>query len=129
MFMENPLFGWGMDAYSQIGKFYQSDLLLGDSQERAFSDVFHMLAEFGIIGLLPAAVVFIWLLVHYFRGSTSFLLSKLLLLACFGVGLLAFVDSPFMSPAVFLSFLMLFFPLCAGRIYHEKASMKSMQAA
>ena len=72
-----------MDAYSQIGKFYQSDLLLGDSQERAFSDVFHMLAEFGIIGLLPAAVVFIWLLVHYFRGSTSFLLSKLLLLACF----------------------------------------------
>ncbi len=109
MFMENPLFGWGMDAYSQIGKFYQSDLLLGDSQERAFSDVFHMLAEFGIIGLLPITVVFIWLLVHYLRGSTSFLLSKLLLLACFEVGLLAFVDSPFMSPAVFLSFLMLFF--------------------
>lgn len=109
MFIENPLFGWGMDAYSQIGKFYQSDLLLGDSYERASSDVLQMLAEFGIIGLVPIIIVFAWLLLHYFRGSFNFILSNLLLAACFGVSLLAFVDTPFMSPAVLFSFLILFF--------------------
>ena len=108
MFMENPL-RMGHGCLLPDWKVLSIRLVIGDSQERAFSDVFHMLAEFGIIGLLPAAVVFIWLLVHYFRGSTSFYYPSYCCWPVSELAPLAFVDSPFMSPAVFLSFLMLFF--------------------
>ncbi|MGC6455740.1 MAG: O-antigen ligase family protein [Coraliomargaritaceae bacterium] len=109
MFLDNPLFGWGVDSFSHLGVFYQGDLLLGNPHERAFSDIFQMFAEFGLIGMIPISTLIIWLLIRYLSDRCHYLLSNLLLAACFGVCLIAFVDSPFMSPAVFLSFLILFF--------------------
>ena len=109
MFLDNPLFGWGMDAFTHLSQFYQSDLLLSQSHERAFSDILQMLAEFGLVGSIPIILLFLWQLLRYFRGPNAQVLPNLLLAACFGIVLLSFVDSPFMSPAVFMSFLILFF--------------------
>ncbi len=109
MFLENPLFGWGMDAFPHLSGYFQSDLLLGQPQGRAFSDILQMLAEFGVAGVLPMVVAISWLLIRYFRGRHDFLFPNILLVACLGVFLLSWMDSPFMSPAVFYSFLILFF--------------------
>ncbi len=109
MFCENPLFGWGIDSFSHLAPFYQSDLLLNEKHERAFSEINQILAEFGLIGTLPIILALLIPLIRYFRGQHDFIMSNMLLSACAGVLIIALFDTPFMSPAVFFSFLTLFF--------------------
>ena len=109
MFIDNPVFGWGIDSFSKLLPFYQPDWMLGSAHDRAFSDLYQHLAEFGLIGTLLLAVVYLGLVIRYFIGKHDIRLTNHLLIGCLIVLLLACVDSPFMSPAVTLSFLVLFF--------------------
>lgn len=109
MFRDSPIFGWGMDSFARLAPFYADDLLLGARQDRATSDVLQFLAEFGIFGCILPLAGFVYLLTRYIRGKHDMRLTNHLLVGCFSVLVLALVDSPFMSPAVFLSFLIIFF--------------------
>jgi hypothetical protein len=109
MFLDNPVFGWGIDSYEKLLPFYGSDTLLGQRSERAASDLLQLLAELGIFGSLVVVGILIALIARYFRGRHNVLLSNHLLIGCGSVLLLGLVDTPFMSPAVFVSFLVILF--------------------
>jgi hypothetical protein len=109
MFLDSPIFGWGMDSFAQLAPFYADDRLLGARYDRAASDVLQFLAEFGIVGCTLPLVGLIYLLIRYVKGKHTIRLTNHLLIGCAGVITLAFVDSPFMSPAVFLSFHIILF--------------------
>lgn len=109
MFLDNPIFGWGIDSYAKLLPFYSSDTLLGQRAERATSDVLQFMAEFGLFGLLVAVGFITAFIVRYVRSRHNIRLTNHLLIGCGAVLLLAFVDTPFMSPAVFVSFFVLFF--------------------
>lgn len=109
MFRDSPLFGWGMDSFPQLLPFYADDTLLGTRHERATSDILQLLAEVGIIGCLPISIVILSLIVRYFRGQHDIQLTNHLLIGITGCVIFASFDSPFMSPAVSLSFFLIFF--------------------
>lgn len=109
MFLANPIFGWGIDSYGKLLPFYGDDMLLGQRSERAASDLLQFLAEFGLFGFLIVLGFFIALIVRYIRGAHNIRLTNHLLLGCGSVLLLTLCDTPFMSPAVFFSFLAIFF--------------------
>lgn len=109
MFRDSPLFGWGMDSFSQLLPFYADDTLLGTRHDRAASDILQILAEIGILGCLPLATLLTYLLVRYFKGQHNIHLTNHLLVGCLGCAIFAGLDSPFMSPAVSLSFFIIFF--------------------
>lgn len=109
MFRDQPLFGWGLDAYKSILPFYADDELLGLRYDRATSDTYQILAEFGIVGILPITAIIIYLLIRYVRGKHNLRLTNHLLIACLSIFVLSFFDSPFMSPAVFISFFFILF--------------------
>lgn len=109
LFREQPVFGWGFGGFADIFPFYADDLLLGHRFERAGSDVLHYTAELGIAGCLPLLLLAIVLLIRRRRKLPEAGFSRHLLLGCLGLFALAFVDTPFMSPAVFASFWLLFF--------------------
>ncbi len=109
LFLDNPLFGWGMDSFAKLAPYYTDDRLLNQPHERACSDVFQALAELGVIGTALVPLICAGLLIRYILGGKSIRLTNHLILGCLGLVLLAFLDSPFMSPPVFLSFFILFF--------------------
>lgn len=109
MFSDRPIFGWGMDSFESIVPFYGSDLLVGQNYSRAHSDLLQFLAENGIAGLLTVAIVFSYLLIRYLRGRHDIKLSNHLFIGCGALLILGLCDTPFMSPAVFFSFLIIFF--------------------
>lgn len=113
MFQANPIFGWGFDSYSKLLPFYSSDLLLGQRAERASSDLLQFMAEFGLFGLAIIIGFLVAYITRYIRGRHNIRLTNHMLLGCGAVLLLAVFDTPFMSPAVFFSFLAIFF--CALR--------------
>ena len=109
MFKEKPIFGWGIDSYERLLPFYGSDSLNGERYERATSDVLQLLAELGAFGGLVIAGCFMVLIFRYFHKNKSIRLSNHLLIGCVLVIVLAFFDTPFMSPAVSVSFFTIFF--------------------
>jgi hypothetical protein len=109
MFMDRPLFGWGFDSFNQLLPFYGNDFLLSENYKRAGSDLAQILAELGLVGALCAAAIMIAILIRYFKGKADSSLTNHLLLGCGAVALLSIVDSPFMSPAVHLSFFVILF--------------------
>ena len=109
MFQDRPLFGWGIDAFHQILPFYSSDALLAQRHEQAFSDVLQYLAEWGLFGLAGFVALSAFLTLRYFCGRYDIRLCNHFLLGCLGVLVIAVFDSPFMSPAVVFSFLLLAF--------------------
>jgi hypothetical protein len=109
MFRDSPLFGWGMDSFPQLLPFYADDTLLGTRHDRATSDILQLLAEIGVLGCLPICILIIYLLIRYLRGRHDIHLSNYLFIGCIGCIILACFDSPFMSPAVSLSFFAIFF--------------------
>ncbi|WPJ95060.1 O-antigen ligase family protein [Coraliomargarita algicola] len=109
MFKDSPIFGWGIDSYEKLLPFYSSDMLLGQRSERAASDLLQFLAEFGLFGLVLTFSYLAAFIIRYLRGPRNVRLSNHLFIGCGSVGLLALCDTPFMSPAVFFSFLVIFF--------------------
>lgn len=109
MFRDRPLFGWGMDSFTQLLPFYADDTLLGSRHDRATSDILQTLAEVGILGCLPICILIAYLTIRYFRGQHDIHLTNHMLLGCVGCIICACFDAPFMSPAVFLSFFIIFF--------------------
>jgi uncharacterized membrane protein len=109
MFRDSPLFGWGVDSFSQLLPFYADDTLLGNRHDRATSDILQTLAEVGIIGCLPVCILVAYLTIRYFKGQHDIHLTNHMLLGCLGCIICACFDTPFMSPAVSFSFLIIFF--------------------
>lgn len=109
MFKDKPIFGWGIDSYERLLPFYGSDTLNGERYERATSDVLQLLAELGAFGGLVIAGFFIIFIFHNIHKNKSIRLSNHLLIGCVLVIVLAFFDTPFMSPAVLVSFFTIFF--------------------
>lgn len=109
MFRDNPVFGWGIDSYAKLLPFYGSDTLLGQRSARATSDLLQFIAEFGLFGLFVAAGFMAAFIIRYIRGRHNIRLTNHLLIGCASVLVLACVDTPFMSPAVFVSFFVIFF--------------------
>lgn len=109
LFQANPIFGWGIDSYQQLLPFYAHDSLLGQKSERAASDLLQFLAEFGLFGGLVVLGFFASFILRYILGPHNIRLTNHLWIGCAAVLILALGDSPFMSPAVFFSFLLIFF--------------------
>lgn len=109
MFRDSPLFGWGVDSFSQLLPFYADDTLLGSRHDRATSDILQVLAEVGILGSLPFCILVAYLTIRYFRSQHDMQLTNHMLLGCVGCIICACFDAPFMSPAVSLSFFIIFF--------------------
>jgi len=109
MFKDSPIFGWGMDSFHLLAPFYQDDNLLGARYDRAHSDFFQFLAEFGLIGTVVPALILALLLLNYIRKKSDVRTTNHMLIGCAGVLIMAFFDTPFMSPAVFFSFLVVLF--------------------
>jgi O-antigen ligase len=109
MFQANPIFGWGLDSYEKLLPFFASDLMLGHRAERAVSDVLQLLVEFGLLGLAATLAFLAIFSVRYLRIQHDIRLTKQMLLGCAAVLILSIFDSPFMSPAVFYSFFVIFF--------------------
>jgi len=109
MFRDRPLFGWGMDSFSHLLPFYGSDLLLAENYQRAGSDFLQVLAETGIFGFIPPLILVAVLIGRYLRGRHNIQLTNHFLSGLVAVMILAFFDSPFMSPAVFFSFVIILF--------------------
>ena len=109
MFRANPIFGWGADSYEKIFPFFGSDELVGQHAERATSDLLQLLAEFGLFGLLIVISFITYFLIRYLRGQHNIRLTNHLLVGCLAVTILSAFDTPFMSPAVFFSFFVIFF--------------------
>lgn len=109
MFRDRPLFGWGIDSFGHLLPFYGSDFVTPDNYERAGNDALQMLTEVGVIGIVPSVVLIIFLILRYVKGRHNMQLTNNLLIGIAAIILLAFLDSPIMSPAVFYSFLVLFF--------------------
>jgi O-antigen ligase len=109
MFHDSPLLGWGMDSFAQLLPFYADDTLLGTRHDRAVSDILQMLAEIGILGSLPLCILIAFLVIRYLKGQHDIHLTNHLLIGCVSCIALACFDSPFMSPAVCLSFWLIFF--------------------
>ncbi len=109
MFRDSPLFGWGVDSFSQLLPFYADDTLLGSRHDRATSDILQALAEVGILGCIPFCILIAYLIIRYFRGQHNIHLTNHMLFGCLGCMVCAGVDATFMSPAVILSFFIIFF--------------------
>lgn len=109
MFQSSPFFGWGPDSYEKILPFFASDLMTGQRAERAVSDVLQLLVEFGLFGLIVALAFVVIFPVRYLLGQHDIRLTNQMLIGCAAVLVLSLFDSPFMSPAVFFSFLIIFF--------------------
>lgn len=109
MFRDRPVFGWGMDSFGHLLPFYGSDLLLAENYQRAESDFFQILAEIGVAGLVPPMILLVLLIGRYLKGRHNIQLTNHFLTGLLAVLALAFFDSPFMSPAVFFSFVTLLF--------------------
>ena len=109
MFRDSPLFGWGIDSFAELLPFYADDTLLGTLHDRATSDLLQILAEVGILGCLPLCILITYLVIRYVRGLHDIQLTNHLMIGCVGIIALAGLDSPFMSPATFLSFFVIFF--------------------
>lgn len=104
MFCDRPIFGWGTDSFNHLLPFYGSDLLLADNYLRAGNDTLQILAETGIFGFIPPLILVAFLIGRYLRGRHNIQLTNHFLAGLVAVLILAFFDSPFMSPAVFFSF-------------------------
>ncbi len=109
MFRASPIFGWGMDSYEKLLPFYSRDTLLGQRGERAASDLLQLLSEVGLFGCILLIGCLSAFFIRYIRGKHNFQLSNHLLIGCSAIILLSIFDSPFMSPAVFFSFMVIFF--------------------
>jgi len=109
MFKDSPFFGWGVDSFAQLAPFYIDDMLLGTRNIRATSDALQFIAELGIIGAIVPIAVIVILIYRYIKEKPDINLTNHMMIGCVGVLILAFFDSPFMSPAVFLSFFVIFF--------------------
>lgn len=109
MFYDKPIFGWGLDAFSEIAPYFLPDALMPYHFEGAHTSFVQLLAEFGLVGAFVVAALVFSLLLRYLRGKHSFHLSNFILLGCCSILALAFFDNPFMSPAVFFSFWLLLF--------------------
>lgn len=109
MFRDSPLFGWGIDSFTQLLPFYADDTLLGSRHDRATSDILQLLAEVGILGCLPFCILMAYLTIRYFKGQHDIHLTNHMLFGSLGCILCACFDTPFMSPAVFLSFFIILF--------------------
>lgn len=109
LFMERPLFGWGFESFKEVLPFFIDDRLVSVRHSRAASDSLQYLAEFGFIGclLILALLLTLWVKVAW-RKNTSYF-ANYLWLSCLPIVFLTFLDSPFMSPAVFFSFFLTFF--------------------
>lgn len=109
MFQASPIFGWGADAYGKILPFFSSDEFAGNQAERATSDLLQLAAEFGLVGVLMAVGYFLYFIIRYLIGQHDIQLTNHMLVGCFAVLVLSALDAPFMSPAVFFSFFVIFF--------------------
>ncbi|MGJ8653340.1 MAG: O-antigen ligase family protein [Opitutaceae bacterium] len=109
MFQDRPVFGWGLDSFQQMAPFYLDDTLLGARHDRVLSDALQYLAELGIVGITIPIIILGIPLVNYFRKKSDVMMTNHLLIGCAGVLALSFMDTPFMSPAVFFSFFIVVF--------------------
>ena len=67
------------------------------------------MAEIGLFGCIPLLILITYLVIRYLRGQHDIRLTNHMFIGCIGVIILACMDSPFMSPAVGLSFFIIFF--------------------
>lgn len=109
MFKDRPYFGWGPDSFQELAPFYLDDTLLGSRHDRVLSDALQFLAELGIFGIVIPIIFLSIPLINYIRKKSDVKMTNHLLIGCAGVLVLSFMDTPFMSPAVFFSFFIIMF--------------------
>lgn len=109
MFKERPVFGWGPESFGHALPFFGSDLLLTENYSSPGNNFLQLLAEVGIVGILPILIVITYLFVRYLRGRHNIQLTNQLMVGLSAILLLGLLDSPFYSLQVSFSFFILLF--------------------
>lgn len=116
MFLESPVYGWGLGSYEFVFNYYKSGefrgLNLGDDLHfvYAHNDILQYFAEIGISGTILLVLLFTTPLFYRFKNSVTS--SKWLLAVCFIVLVYSFFEFPFRTPAVSLMFTILYSAAC-----------------
>jgi len=112
LWRQRPWFGWGQTSYGVVNTLLQQADQNGVFSLTPRSDLLQSLVENGVVGTfawcLPAAAVLLRIMRE--RRLASFLIAPLAGVAAIAV--LAIVDFPFSSPAVFFGFWFCLFSLC-----------------
>ena len=108
-FSLRPLWGWGPDSFGAVLSFFQNAELGSQFYGVACSDLLQSLVEKGALLTLLWIVFPLYFLLRFFKRlkNCAFCITPLL-----GCGLLAFsaiIDMPFQSPAVLVSWFLIFF--------------------
>jgi hypothetical protein len=121
MFLDNPIFGWGLNSFRKLSPYYNDAHLLNHNYETIPSSAINLLVEFGIIGLLVICLYALTLYLLYIVKKQTNPFSNTLFFALFLIILLSFLDNPFYSLPVTFSFWIIGFLAIrwAQLIYHR----------
>jgi len=110
LFLDQPVFGWGFDAFQHLLPFYVVERLLDEHHLRAFSDILQIPAEIGIVGCAALVGAIGYAVGAYLvTGKFAYRFANALMLGPLFLAAFAAIDSPTMSPAVVLTFWMMLF--------------------
>jgi O-antigen ligase len=109
MFLDRPLFGWGVGGFPEIAPLYLSDWHPDALARHPAPGIVELPASLGIIGLLPFAVVLAALLREHYSEEHDYAFTRHLLAGCLGVLLLLPFDNPLLSFGIVFNLLLVFF--------------------
>lgn len=109
LFQDNPIFGWGYNAFQTLAPYYSNAQILDTKFEMAPTGLLAILTELGILGtlLIFSYALYFYLRYHFLERDNTF--SNNLITGLFILVLLSFFENPFFSIPVLFSFWILFF--------------------
>ncbi|WOO41053.1 O-antigen ligase family protein [Rubellicoccus peritrichatus] len=98
LFLEKPIFGWGVGSFLTIIAFKQ-EVDFGQNLLTPHSDLLHLMVEQGVIGVVIWLAPPVILLIIFLKKETKRLLSAHLWTAAIMIGVLALFSFPLQNPA------------------------------
>lgn len=104
MFMDSPIFGWGMNSFHKLVPFYNNPYIINQLGEHNSSGVRNLLCDYGLIGVMIMATYTITLFFQYILRKQKNPVSEVLFSGLFLIIILSFFNNPFSSIPVVFSF-------------------------
>ncbi len=107
LFLDKPLFGWGVGSYSFLSAMQGEVNLPAGAILTPHSDLLHLLVEQGLLGLVFWTAPLVYLMSRFLLSDKKRLLSAHLWVAVICTLVLALVSFPLQNPACLFSFWLL----------------------
>jgi O-antigen ligase len=111
MFLESPIFGWGLGSFELVFNYYEGGVFRGSDHDEshyyvyAHNDVLQMLSELGIFGFSLLILIYLY---PIYQLNQFCMRNKWITVGLIIVLLYSFVEFPFRTPAVALLFCVLY---------------------